>query len=134
MKFIPWLASATFLILPFLATAAGVQIPKGLYQEPGKAELITVSNMELEFEMLPPNHFENKSVHRTYKFKLLDDGTIQVIGSSNDRFFVMYILNFEWSWRGEGIVRKDRKSGATLVFSPVVEKKATTPNSTRSSK
>lgn len=101
----------------FIANADAGFIKVGTYTGSIKTEKIIISSDRIKFDLRPPNNFSKKAVARTYNFKLQKNGDIVAYGSSNDRFFVNYVLKFEWKWNGKSIIRTDTRKKLTDEFS-----------------
>ena len=93
-------------------------ITNGIYREPAKVETIAVRGGEIEFQLRISREHQERIARRKYKYVLLPNGGIDVIGSSNDSVFVFAILKHAWSWDGKVIVRKDPETGDTTIFAP----------------
>ncbi len=92
------------------------RIPDGVYLEPKKIESVTATGDELTFKIYVSRGQEKAILERKYKYSVSGDGKIRVVGSSNDTGLVFGVLRYDWLWDGKTIVRKDPKSGDTVIF------------------
>jgi len=106
-----------FLLCGCVSSVAGMPVPNGTYREPSKAESIEVRGTGLTFTIRVPKLDPGKEFTRgPYKYAVNSSGEIHIYASSNDSVFVFGILNYNWSWDGKNIVRKDTKTGNVVTF------------------
>lgn len=96
--------------------AGDPHIVNGTYVEPAGRETITVRGAEAEFQFQASDTNDERIVRRKYRYALRPNGQIDVIGSSNDHYYVFRILSHGWSWDGTKIVRLDPKTGNRANF------------------
>ncbi len=113
--------NVVFLVLASIAgwaTAAEKQhMVNGTYREPRQVESVGVREEVVEFRIKIPKLNADQLFSGTYHYSVLPDGHIRVNASSNDSVFVFGVNRFGWIWDGKNIVRKDPKSGETVIFS-----------------
>ncbi len=97
-----------------MATTA--RITDGIYREPTKIEMVAASGEMIEFNIRIVAEGQERVVSRKYKYSLQSDGKIRVFASSNDSAFVFGIMNYDWSWDGKSVLRKDTKTGDVVTF------------------
>lgn len=97
-----------------MATTA--RITDGIYREPAKVEMVAASGEMIEFRIRIVAEGQECVVSRKYKYSLQSDGKIRVFASSNDSAFVFGVMNYDWSWDGKSVVRKDPKTGDVVTF------------------
>jgi hypothetical protein len=109
----------SFLLSGCVASTTVVQVPSGIYREPSHAESIEARGNGLTFSIRVPKLDPQKVLTRgPYEYAVNSSGHIRIYASSNDSVFVFGIMNYDWSWDGKNIVRKDVRTGEVVTFAP----------------
>jgi len=107
----------TFLLSGCVASTAALRVPSGIYREPSNAESIEARENGLTFSIRVPKLDPQKVLTRgPYEYAVNSSGKIRIYASSNDSVFVFGVLNYDWSWDGKNIVRRDVKTGDVVTF------------------
>jgi len=92
------------------------RITNGVYREATSIESVTVRGETVEFKIRVVKLDRERVFSRLYRYELTENGKIRVLASSNDPVFVGGVLQYDWFWDGRDIIRKEPKSGNSVIF------------------
>ena len=113
--FLPLVAVATFLMGCVRENTA--TIVDGVYREPTGVGSVTVQGRNMTVQLNMTKGLRPGLQSRRYTYELMNDGQVALSGSSNDEFFLFAVVGYEWLWDGKNVIRKQKQSGETTVFS-----------------
>jgi len=105
------------LLLACVSCKTPLRVPDGIYLAQNGDGKIESGKDGLIFTIYAPNiQPQNALTRGPYTYDMEPSGEIRIHGSSNDSIFLFVIMDNDWSWDGKNIVRKERKSGKTQMF------------------
>ncbi|MEN3367886.1 MAG: hypothetical protein V7609_29 [Verrucomicrobiota bacterium] len=107
---------AVTVLLPACTDETTEKITDGVYREPSKIELLTVKGQRMTLQLSVAKGPRLGVRSGQYEYHVLKNRKLSFDASSNDSFFVQTILDYDWIWDGNRIVRKEKQTGQTLVF------------------
>lgn len=110
---------ALIVISVLVATACGQPhrpIPAGTYYpESGDEKIVVVPSM-IYFHVNVDKQKPDMIGSREYPYEVLPDGKIYFVVSSNSRFGLSLVMDYEWLWRDGRVGKVDLETGKTTWF------------------
>jgi hypothetical protein len=98
--------------------AANRPIPESIYLSPGGSESVAVENGQMRFQIRVPSR--EGIFDRTYDYEVAPDGTILNLPMTSLDALVMG--RWDWYWDGQSILRRNRETKESVIFSRVAPK------------
>lgn len=113
-------SAAAVVVLLACACAAQLRIPDGNYSSVAGGTL-TVRGEDLEVRVPAKDSRVGGRSGTTVIYKLAQDGSVRVWGSSNSPYFAFELSNLDWRWTGSSLESRDRRDGTVVTYTPVLQ-------------